>query len=179
MALILIVAVATVFAVVASATTSTAIELTAFNVTISATPLALFIAGALSVALLVLGFALLSRGTRRSARTHRELKQLRKENAIAATRAAAERGSVVAAEKSASDTDPSSRKDANTAQPGTSSDKAVGTSSTKVPGKNTDEAPGKSTGTVPDNSEVKDAPTASNESTEPPAASNEGTEPRA
>jgi hypothetical protein len=91
LALILIAAGATVFAVIASASTSTAIELTAFNVTISVTPLALFIAGALVVVLGVLGLALISRGTRRSARTHKELKALRKENAIAATRVAAER----------------------------------------------------------------------------------------
>ena len=91
LALILIAAGATVFAVIASASTSTAIELTAFNVTISVTPLALFIAGALVVVLGVLGLALIGRGTRRSARTHKELKALRKENAIAATRAAAER----------------------------------------------------------------------------------------
>jgi membrane protein implicated in regulation of membrane protease activity len=96
LALILIAAGATVFAVIASATTSAAIELTAFNVTIAVTPLALFIAGALVVALGVLGLALISRGTRRSARTHKELKALRKENAIAATRAAAERENVAA-----------------------------------------------------------------------------------
>jgi hypothetical protein len=96
LALILIAAGATVFAVIASATTPAAIELTAFNVTISVTPLALFVAGALVVALGVLGLALISRGTRRSARTHKELKALRKENAIAATRAAAERENVSA-----------------------------------------------------------------------------------
>jgi len=101
LALVLIVAAATVFAVVASATTSPAIELTAFNVTISPTPLALFIAGALSVAFLGLGFILITRGTRRKARTHRELKELRKENAIAATRAAAEREEASAADRQA------------------------------------------------------------------------------
>jgi uncharacterized protein HemX len=101
LALILIVAAATVFAVVASGTTSTAIELTAFNVTISPTPLALFIAGALSVALLGLGAALISRGTRRTARKHKELKQLRQENAIASTKAASERDVASPAERSA------------------------------------------------------------------------------
>jgi hypothetical protein len=65
--------------VIASGTISTAIALTGFGVTISATPLALFIAGALSVFLFAVGFALVSRGTRRRARTHRELKQLRKD----------------------------------------------------------------------------------------------------
>lgn len=101
LALILIVAAATVFAVFASGTTSTAIELTAFNVTISPTPLALFLAGALSVAMLGLGFILITRGTRRTARKRRELKELRKENASATTRAAAEREGAGAAERPA------------------------------------------------------------------------------
>jgi len=86
LALALVAACATVFAVVASATTSTAITLTALGVTISVRPLALFIGGALSVILFGLGFALISRGTRRQARTHKELKQLRKDHAVAATR---------------------------------------------------------------------------------------------
>jgi hypothetical protein len=98
---LLIVAAATVFAVFASGTTSTPIELTAFNVTISPTPLALFLAGALSVALLGLGFILITRGTRRTARKRRELKELRKENASATTRATAEREGAGAAERPA------------------------------------------------------------------------------
>ena len=77
--------------VIASASSSAAIALTAFGVTVSASPVDLFIAGALSVVLLGLGFALISRGTRRSARTHKELKQLRKDKAITATKAAADR----------------------------------------------------------------------------------------
>jgi len=118
LALILIAALATIFAVVASATSSTAIELTAFGVTVSPTPLALFLAGALSVALLGVGFALVSRGTRRTARTHRELRRLRKENAVAATRAAAEREEVsragTAAGTSASNTADSTPNGTNT-----------------------------------------------------------------
>ena len=51
----------------------------------------LFIAGALSVILLGLGLTLISRGTRRTARTHKELRSLRKDKAIAATKAAADR----------------------------------------------------------------------------------------
>jgi cytoskeletal protein RodZ len=77
--LVLIAVFATVFAVVASGTASTAMSLTGFGVKISATPLALFIAGAVSVFLFAVGFALVTRGTRRRARTHKELKQLRKE----------------------------------------------------------------------------------------------------
>jgi membrane protein implicated in regulation of membrane protease activity len=92
LALLLIAAGATVFAVIASASASTAITLTGFGVTISASPLDLFIAGAVSVVLLGLGFALISRGTRRSARAHKELRALRKDKAIAATTAATEPG---------------------------------------------------------------------------------------
>lgn len=91
LALTLVAAGATVIAVVASASSSAAITLTAFGVRISVSALDLFVAGALAAVLLGLGFTLISRGTRRSARTHRELKLLRKDKAIAATQAAAER----------------------------------------------------------------------------------------
>lgn len=77
--LIVVVVVATIFAVIASGTISTAITLTGLGITISATPLALFIAGALSVFLFVVGFALVTRGTRRKAARSRELRQLRKD----------------------------------------------------------------------------------------------------
>ncbi len=87
LALILIAGGTTVFAVFASTTASTT-TLTAFGVTISASPLAIFLAGALTVILVVLGLALISRGTRRTARKHKELKQLRKDNAIATARTA-------------------------------------------------------------------------------------------
>jgi hypothetical protein len=91
LALTLVAVGATVFAVIATATTSTTIALSALGVTISASPLDLFIAGALSVLLLFLGFALISRGTRRTARKHKELKSLRKDKATAETQAAADR----------------------------------------------------------------------------------------
>jgi hypothetical protein len=91
LALTLVAAGATVFAVIATATSSTPIHLTALGVTISASPLDLFIAGALSVVLLGLGFSLISKGTRRSARTHKELRSLRKDKAATAKQAAAER----------------------------------------------------------------------------------------
>jgi hypothetical protein len=77
--LILIAVAATVFAVIASGTISTAIKLTGLGITISAKPLTLFIAGALSVFMFVVGFALVTRGTRRTAAKRRELKQLRKD----------------------------------------------------------------------------------------------------
>ncbi len=93
LALTLVAAGATVLAVVSSASSSTAIALTAFGVRISASALDLFVAGALAAMMLGLGLALISRGARRSARTHRELKLLRKDKAMAATKAAAERES--------------------------------------------------------------------------------------
>jgi hypothetical protein len=86
--LILLAAGATVFAVVASGTVSTAIQLTGFGVTISATPLALFIAGALSVVMFAIGFALVTRGTRRTTKKRQELKRLRKDQATTETRPA-------------------------------------------------------------------------------------------
>ena len=49
------------------------------------------LAGALSVVLLGLGFCMISKGTRRATRTHKELKQPRKDKAITATTAAAAR----------------------------------------------------------------------------------------
>jgi hypothetical protein len=93
LALTLVAAGATVLAVVSSASSSTAIALTAFGVRVSASALDLFVAGALAAMMLGLGLALISRGARRSARTHRELKLLRKDKAMAATKAAAERES--------------------------------------------------------------------------------------
>jgi membrane protein implicated in regulation of membrane protease activity len=133
LALTLVAAGATVFAAVASASSATAIPLTAFGVTISASPLDMFVAGALAVVLLGLGFALISRGTRRSARTHKELRTLRKDKAIAATKAAADREDASAsANDSAEDsTSSSSRKGANITT-SKSTAKAAGNDTTDV-----------------------------------------------
>jgi len=68
------------------------IKLTAVGVTFSASPLAMFIAGAVSLVLLAVGYALISRGTRRRARSRKELRQLRKEQAVAGTSPSAEGG---------------------------------------------------------------------------------------
>jgi hypothetical protein len=87
--LILVAVGAAVVLAMAPSATSQVIDLSVLNV--KASPLAVFIAGALSVILLGLGLALISRGTRRSARKRKELKELRKENAIAATRDTADR----------------------------------------------------------------------------------------
>jgi len=82
--LILVAVGAAVVLAMAPSATSQVIDLSVLDV--KASPLAVFIAGALSVVLFGLGLALISRGARRSARKRKELKELRKENAIAATR---------------------------------------------------------------------------------------------
>jgi len=83
--LVLLVVLVTVFAVVASGTISTAIALTGLGITVSVSPLGLFLAGALSVILLGLGFALVTKGTRRTAGKRKELKELRKGQSDPAT----------------------------------------------------------------------------------------------
>lgn len=83
---------ATVFAVMAPSAAAQTIEVSALGFTISASPLAMFIAGALSVILLGLGFALINRGARRKAGSRKELRDLRKGQADAASPPAAEAG---------------------------------------------------------------------------------------
>ncbi|HEY8652893.1 MAG TPA: hypothetical protein VIL87_07335 [Dermatophilaceae bacterium] len=83
---------ATVFAVMAPSAAAQTIEVSALGFKISASPLAMFVAGALSVILLGLGFALINRGTRRKASSRKELRELRKGQADAAAHPAAEAG---------------------------------------------------------------------------------------
>lgn len=90
--LILVAAGAVAFVLMAPAATSQAIELTAVGVIVNATPLASFFAGAAAVVLLGLGFALVSRGTRRKASSRAELRHLRKEQATAGANTAAVAG---------------------------------------------------------------------------------------
>jgi len=90
--LILVAAGATLFAVMAPSAAAQTIEVTALGVKVSASPLAMFFAGAVSLALLVLGYALISRGTRRKARSRKELRQLRKEQAAAGASTSADGG---------------------------------------------------------------------------------------
>ncbi len=78
--LILVAAAAVLFAVIATGTL-TASPLSAVGITVSVTPLTMFIAGALALLLVVLGLALIGRGTKRSVHTRRELRHLRKERA--------------------------------------------------------------------------------------------------
>ena len=79
--LILVAIGVTVFVVIAPTATSQIIEVPAGAITISTSPLAMFLAGAASLVLLGLGYALISGGTRRKARSRKELRQLRKEQA--------------------------------------------------------------------------------------------------
>ena len=81
--LILVAAGAAGFAVMAPSAGAQTIEVSALGFKVAASPLAMFIAGAVSVVLLGLGFALISRGARRKARSRKELRQLRKEQAAA------------------------------------------------------------------------------------------------
>ena len=83
---------ATVFAVMAPSAAAQTIEVSALGFKISASPLAMFVAGALSVILLGLGFALINRGARRKAGSRKELRELRKGQADAAAHPAAETG---------------------------------------------------------------------------------------
>jgi membrane protein implicated in regulation of membrane protease activity len=78
--LIVVAAAAVLFAVVATGTL-TASPLSAVGITVSVTPLTMFIAGAVALLLVVLGLALIGRGTKRSVHTRRELRHLRKEQA--------------------------------------------------------------------------------------------------
>ena len=72
--ILIIVAAAAVLFALASGGTLTASPLTAIGVTVNVTPLAMFVAGAVSLLLVVLGLALISRGTKRSVHTRRELR---------------------------------------------------------------------------------------------------------
>jgi len=90
--LILVAVGAAVFVVIAPLSISKMTDLTAVGVTVSASPLAMFIAGAVSLALLGLGYALVSRGTRRKARSRKELRQLRNEQAASGAGASADAG---------------------------------------------------------------------------------------
>jgi len=76
---------ATVVAVTAPLATAKVIELSAVGVSVKASPLAMFLAGAISVVLLGVGFALISQGTRRKARRRRELRELRKDQVATPT----------------------------------------------------------------------------------------------
>jgi hypothetical protein len=88
--LVLLAVGAATVALTAPMPTAQVIELTAVGVTVKASPLAMFLAGAASVLMLGLGLALISKGTRGKARARRELRELRKDQA--ATTAAAEAG---------------------------------------------------------------------------------------
>jgi hypothetical protein len=87
------------FAVAAAALALTApvaptqlVEMTSLGFNVSASPLAIFLAGAMSVVLFGLGLALISRGTRRKARSRKELRGLRKDQAAASADTSADTG---------------------------------------------------------------------------------------
>ena len=76
--LILIAAGVAVVLAAAPEATSRLIDLSAVGFTVSASPLALFIAGAVSVLLIGLGLALINAGARRKASSRKELRDLRR-----------------------------------------------------------------------------------------------------
>jgi hypothetical protein len=90
--LILAAVAATVFAVMAPSGAEQTIEVSALGFKLLASPLAMFVAGALSVILLGIGFALINRGARRKANSRKELRELRKGQADAAATPSAEAG---------------------------------------------------------------------------------------
>jgi hypothetical protein len=90
--LILVAVGATVFALTAPSAAAQTIEVTALGFTVSASPMAMFFAGAVSLALLALGYVLINGGTRRKARSRKELHQLRKEQAAAGASTSAAAG---------------------------------------------------------------------------------------
>jgi MFS family permease len=79
--LVLLAVGATAVAVTAPTATPQVVSMTAVGVTVRASPLAMFLAGAVSVLLLGLGLALISQGTRRKARARKTLRRLRKDRA--------------------------------------------------------------------------------------------------
>jgi membrane protein implicated in regulation of membrane protease activity len=151
--LILAVVGATVFAVMAPSATNETIVVTALGVKVSASPLAMFIAGAVSVALLGLAYVLISRGTRRKARSRKELRQLRKEQAAAGTGPSTEGGHR------------SSRRDrhlGDTRTSTTTEDSSDTGTSTGIGSNNEAEAsPGSGTGVPPDRHQESEPPSAS------------------
>ncbi len=90
--LILVAVGATVFVAIAPTATSQVIEVPVGAATISTSPLAMFIAGVVSLVLVGLGWALITSGTRRKSRSRKELRQLRKEQAAAGASTSTEGG---------------------------------------------------------------------------------------
>ena len=79
--LILLAVGATAVAVTAPMAAPQVVKMSALGVSVSASPRAMFLAGGVSVLLLVFGLALISGGARRRARSRRELRELRKDQA--------------------------------------------------------------------------------------------------
>jgi hypothetical protein len=115
--LILVAAVIVVFALVSSSN-SAQIPLHGIGLSFTATPLAIYLAGAVSVVFIGLGVALILRGTGREwgrHKEHKELKQLRKRDANTATRTAD--GSANDSTAKIPDSSPGNGSDTNTDQP--------------------------------------------------------------
>lgn len=76
--LILVAAAATGFAFLASNVGHSSVGLNAYGVSLGVSPSTIFVAGAASLLLLLLGIALIRRGARRKVKQRREIRQLRR-----------------------------------------------------------------------------------------------------
>ena len=151
---------ATAFALTAPSAAAQTIEVTALGFKVSASPLAMFLAGAASLALLGLGWALISRGTRRQARSRKELRQLRKEQAAAGAATPAEPGQ----HSSRRDHRPTDSNDTGgDTSAGTGGDTSAGTGADKSTGTGAD----KSTDTGGDSSTASGRETTTETKTDP------------
>ena len=150
---------ATVFAVMAPSATNETIVVTALGVKVSASPLAMFIAGAVSVALLGLAYVLISRGTRRKARSRKELRQLRKEQAVAGTGPSAEGHRSSRRDRHQTDSQTSTSTD-NSSDTGTSTDDSSDTGTSTDIGSNTEAeaSPGSGTSVQSDRHQGSEPP---------------------
>jgi len=118
---------AAVFAVMAPSSAEQTIEVSALGLKVAASPLAMFLAGAISLAMLGLGFALINRGTRRKASSRKELRELRKGQAATDAQAPAEAGQHSSRrDRPHADSDTSTATGTNTAT-GTSTSTGTGT----------------------------------------------------
>lgn len=83
--LIVLAAAATAFAFLASNVGHANVGLSAYGISLGVSPSTIFLAGAVSLLLLLAGIALIRSGARRKARERRELKRLRKQQGPSAS----------------------------------------------------------------------------------------------
>jgi len=140
--LIVVSAGAVAFAVMAPSADAQTIELSALGVTVSATPLAMFVGGALAVLLLTLGFGLVNRGARRRVSSRREIRELRKGQADAAAQQGTESGRHSSGhERPSEDTHIEGESSSGTGSDGTNAESASGPETRTTSGTRVDPTP--------------------------------------